>query len=135
MIRIFMLVLLMGSNAFVAKAAVQLEYFQTPSGNIHCQWASDSGLRCDLMQFSGKRLPKPSDCNLDWGDSFYVAATGTSGGVCHGDTILNPKNPKLAYGKTWVKGGITCTSSERGLRCVNRERHGFELSKAAAKLF
>jgi hypothetical protein len=133
--RFFLTAVLLASSCFVAKAAVQFEDFQTPSGNIHCQWASDDGLRCDLLQFTGKRLPKPKDCILDWGDSFFVAATKKSSGVCHGDTVMNPKNPKLAYGKTWSRGGITCDSMERGLRCVNRDGHGFELSKAAAKLF
>jgi hypothetical protein len=118
------------------KAQGELSFFQTPSGNIHCMFdAGERVLRCDLARFDGKLLPRPKDCELDWGNSFYLAARGKPGGVCHGDTVMAPSNPKLGYGTSWSKSGITCTSRQTGLRCVNLDRRGFELSRAAVKFF
>ncbi|NJK46652.1 MAG: hypothetical protein HC933_22540 [Pleurocapsa sp. SU_196_0] len=129
--------LVVSSLSIVAvNAQGELSFFQTPSGNIHCLFDPEERvLRCDLAQFDGKPLPRPKDCELDWGNSFYLAARGKPGGVCHGDTVMAPNNPKLGYGKSWSKSGITCVSRQTGLRCVNLDRRGFELSRAAVKFF
>jgi hypothetical protein len=131
-----MLAVLLVSSLTWVKAQGSLSFFQTPSGNIHCMFdAEERVLRCDIAQFNGKSLPRPKDCELDWGSSFYLGARGKPGGVCHGDTVQAPTNPKLEYGKSWSKAGITCVSRPTGLRCVNRDGRGFELSRATAKLF
>ncbi len=137
LISLALLLLAFHLETAVTLAQGGLSFFQTPSGNIHCLYDPDAGgsLRCDLLRFTGKRLPQPKDCGLDWGDSFYLESHGKSSGVCHGDTLQMANNPKLAYGTTWTRGGIVCTSKPTGLRCVNADKHGFELSKAAAKLF
>jgi hypothetical protein len=130
------LALLFVSSGFPTVAKGDLLFFQMPSGNIHCMFdSSERVLRCDLAQFDGKPLPRPKDCELDWGNSFYLAARGKPGGVCHGDTVQAPNNPRLEYGKVWSNGGISCTSKRTGLRCVNLDGRGFELSRGAAKLF
>jgi hypothetical protein len=134
--RISVLVVLFVSSLTWVDAQGALSFFQTPSGNIHCMVdAGESVLRCDIVQFNGKLLPRPKDCILDWGSSFSLGARGKPGGVCHGDTVQAPNNPRLEYGKSWSKAGISCVSRQTGLRCVNRDGRGFELSRAAAKLF
>lgn len=102
--------------------------FQLPSKNIGCAYVTGIGpivLRCDIR--SGLE-PRPSRrCELDW--------TGVSMGVsrasptCAGDTVLDPRAPVLAYGKTWKRGVFTCLSSRIGLSCVNRAGAGFFLSR------
>jgi hypothetical protein len=58
-----------------------------------------------------------------------MADTGRARVVCAGDTVLH-QGPVLKYGTTWRRGGFTCTSRSTGLRCTNRSRHGFFVSRA-----
>ena len=116
--------------------------FKSPSGNIFCIATRDNfnnkttvSLSCELMESTAKLPTKPSDCELDWGKRFYVETTGKALRACHGDTIANPNYPTLAYGKLWQVGGFRCDITTIRLRCVNLERHGFELAKARQVLF
>ena len=116
--------------------------FKMPSGNIFCQYSGqfpDPGaappLRCDIMNFTG-HLPRPADCDLDWGDAFEVSAADASGTrVCHGDTTRDDTLPVLNYGAVWNVGGLTCTSATTGLTCLNAHGHGFRLSRASQEVF
>jgi hypothetical protein len=54
--------------------------------------------------------------------------------VCAGDTALGAKNV-LAYGRTWQRGPITCTSRVTGLTCRNARGHGFFLSRESWRRF
>ena len=125
--------------ALVPAAGAQPAFpgFQTPSGNIHCAVYDDPGptLRCDVLNYAGPRPPKPRGCDLDWGSSFFVAATGRAAVGCVGDTVADPRYPRLAYGRTWALRGFSCASSATGLRCTNRSGHGFALSRASARTF
>jgi hypothetical protein len=105
--------------------------FRTPSGNIGCGYASDGGgsLRCDIRTGLKPKPPKPPRCDLDWGDSYELGTMGRATVTCHGDTTLDPRSRVLKYGAKWSRGGFTCTSKLAGLRCSNRSRHGFFLSK------
>ena len=117
---------------------VQLESFQTPTGNIACM-ADDMDedgrweLRCDVgaRDWEGGRA---RDCDLDSGDSVGMSATGRPYWVCHGDTILR-SGPVLGYGSTWRKGPFTCVVARAGVTCRNRAQHGFSLSRASYRLF
>ena len=43
------------------------KFFQSPSGNIAC--AMGGGIvRCDILEHSWSPPPKPSSCDLDWGN-------------------------------------------------------------------
>jgi hypothetical protein len=52
-------------------------------------------------------------------------------------------NPRIAdsvgdvapYGVTGTFGGITCLSQESGLRCINRDGHGFQLARRKQSVF
>jgi hypothetical protein len=111
--------------------------FRTPSNNIYCIADGDNNaIRCDLASISSKSLLlQPKDCGLDWGQAFGMAPKGKSYMICHGDTIVNTNYKLLAYGQTWKFAGFTCLSQRTGLRCTNRDQHGFELSKGKQRLF
>jgi Family of unknown function (DUF6636) len=107
--------------------------FRTPSGNIGCVYSSGLGsrasLRCDIRSRLRPRPHKPHGCNLDWGDSYDLAAGGRARLTCHGDTAILPHSHVLRYGSRWKHAGITCRSRTTGLRCFNRAGHGFFLSR------
>jgi hypothetical protein len=41
----------------------------------------------------------------------------------------------LAYGRSWRRGELTCTSRSAGLTCCNPEGHGFVLSRESQRVF
>lgn len=108
-------------------------HFQMPSKNIGCGVDEAAGvLRCDIL--SGL-VPEPSgSCELDWA-GFVLERGGPAEPVCAGDTIYDAASPVLAYGESWGRGGINCDSREEGLRCVNRDDHGFSLARASSRAF
>ncbi len=107
--------------------------FQTPSGNIHCAFY-DSELRCDLSKNTAPVPARPADCELDWGNAFYLPVSGKGGRGCVGDTVANPDNPILKYGAKWKRSGITCTSAASGLACTNRTGRKMFLSAGTQTL-
>jgi hypothetical protein len=118
--------------------------FKSPSGNIYCVASTDtfSGqpvtrLDCEVVNVGTARppLPRPRDCTLDWGQRFAMAQRGRAGMVCYGDTIADSRYPVLAYGSTWRVAGFICDATTARVRCVNFERHGFELSRGRQTLF
>lgn len=121
-----------------AVAQDDLLFFQTPSGNIHCMIDSGdfAGVRCDILQFRASFRQRPADCDLEWGDSFWIGpADGRGDLVCHGDTVATPDAAVLGYGATIGKSGIACRSEKSGLTCANTSGHGFFLSKASQQIF
>ena len=70
-----------------------------------------------------------------FGYAFEITAKGQAGHICHGDTVMDPKLPPLAYGEVWQRGGFTCRSEQTGLTCFNAMQHGFSLSRAEQKVF
>jgi hypothetical protein len=111
--------------------------FRTPSNNIFCiADGADNAIRCDIASISNTPLlPQPKDCGFDWGQSFGMAPKGKSYMICYSDTIVNTNYKLLAYGQTWKFAGFTCLSQRTGLRCTNRDQHGFELAKGKQRLF
>lgn len=120
--------------------AMELESFRTPSNNIHCMYIEDEGRRsvqCEVLEMSNAEpaLPKPADCDLDWGSRFELGERGKSGMSCHGDTLASAESPMLAYGRSSHWGEISCRSAPSGLTCKNASGHGFSLSRAKQELF
>lgn len=111
--------------------------FRMPSGNIGCAYARFEGepatLRCDIRTGLVPRPPRPKGCDLDWGYGYWMGITGRAHTFCAGDTALNPRARVLAYGRTWRRGGFTCSSRTTGLTCRNRSGHGFLLSRAYSR--
>ncbi len=135
-------VLIVGLWAAIGRPAEadELQFFHTPSGNIHClAWsASDStGVACDIMQVTKRtvRIPQPADCEFDWGNRFEVRVRGQAELVCYSDALISEDSRTLKYGTSLTFKGITCESRTDGLECRNRQGHGFFLSKARQALF
>jgi hypothetical protein len=112
--------------------------FLSPSKNIACQYFADgknADIRCDIMEATVS-VPKPRDCELEWGRAFEISKTGQSGiRICHGDTIMDSKLPVLTYGQTFQRDGFTCKSEQSGVTCLNADRHGFSISRSAQSVF
>jgi hypothetical protein len=108
--------------------------FQTPSGNIHCLHRDDT-MRCDVAEHAYTAPPKPADCARAWGGSLALRAEGRAALLCAGDTVRNDEAFVLGYGAEWLSPDLNCNSSESGIRCVNREGHGFQVSRTKLDLF
>jgi hypothetical protein len=110
--------------------------FQSPSGNIHCQffegWADEKPtLRCDVRNIATSP-PRPRDCEQDWGRAFEIAEGAQAGQrICAGDTVADDSLGVLAYGRDWQEGGFSCRSETNGVTCGNTAGHGFFLSRAS----
>lgn len=123
-----------------AQGYFELGGFKTPSGNIHCfayvdRLTQEAVLRCDLLQNQARLPAKPKDCPLDWGNAFGLSERGQAGRLCVGDTVADPRLPVLAYGKVWSEGGFRCDVTQARLRCINKDKRGFELSRSVQRLF
>ncbi len=132
-----LLALATGAAASSSKANVSKDTyidFRLPSNNIFCAYVAQTSpsakyLRCDIMS---RIKPKPKGkCKYEGsrGVSVSMGVTGRASFPCSSDTVYNERARKLAYGKTWRKGGFTCKSKETGLRCRNKSAHGFFLSR------
>ena len=78
---------------------------------------------------------RPSNCDLEFGDSIGLRRRGRPFFVCHGDTTIDPTHRILRYGQSWHYLGFVCTSRTTGLTCRNAARHGFFMSKQSFRLF
>jgi hypothetical protein len=76
--------------------------------------------------------PPPRDgCELDQ-PGLTVASTGSAKPSCRSDPSpawFDKQIPALAYGMTWIGFGVSCLSLPTGLRCTNRDDHGFTLAR------
>jgi hypothetical protein len=122
-----------GPNPASAQRLTLDNGFQSPSGNIHCQFFdADAALRCDLREIVNRPLPRPRDCENDWGQAFEVfARKNETGPICYGDTVMDERLPVLAYGQRWQRGDFVCHSERSGVSCLNSAGAGFELSRSA----
>ncbi len=119
-------------------AADVLHFFRSPTGNISCLFdvGPSVNVRCDMLKLNRSFTTPPKDCDLEWGDSFGVAADDRRGGlVCHGDTIADPSAEVLDYGSTLTFGGIACVSAKSGMTCQTDKGHGFALSRKVQTVF
>lgn len=114
--------------------------FKLPSGNIGCGYSKFAGetanLRCEIVSRLRPMPPKPAQCTEGvWGRAVGMAPTGRASGYCISDTVMEPTAPVLPYGRTWSRGGFTCTSRTAGLTCRNLDGHGWFLSRASSRIF
>jgi hypothetical protein len=134
------LLVLAAADVFTGPAAAQTlsfnDGFRSPSDNIHCMYfGHDAVLRCDLRQIVNAPSPKPTDCDLEWGQAFEVfAKKNQAGPICHGDTVADSRLPILGYGESWTRGDFVCQSERSGVACRNSAGAGFDLSRAAQRV-
>jgi hypothetical protein len=111
------------------------EGLQMPSRNIGCIFSqSPRYVRCDVRTGLRPPPPRPSSCDLDWGYGLEMTLVSRPKTLCAGDTTLG-QGPVLAYGASLEIEGFTCVSQRVGLRCTNRARHGFFLSRERWRKF
>lgn len=109
-------------------------FFVTPSGNIDCA-VSATDARCDIGDRTWSSPPRPTDCQLDYGNGAVVDATGARLS-CAGDTLLHVTTNVLQYGHGVRDGQVLCVSQPTGVRCEYLATgHGFTLAKESYTLF
>jgi hypothetical protein len=118
--------------------------FKSPTGNIICSFADHMdgqfGARCDIIEsninFDKPLRPAPGDCDADWGNIFFAPSEGEAGLICAGDLAANPDEASvLGYEQVINEGGVTCRSDKAGMTCINRQGHGFIVSRNRQELF
>ncbi|RRH75837.1 DUF6636 domain-containing protein [Falsigemmobacter faecalis] len=112
--------------------------FQAPSGNIHCvmqTYEEPQNVRCDFIEGTVTHKKRPKDCELDYGQAFYLDARGRGEVACHGDTVINRRARVLNYGESLNVGGVWCTSERTGMTCRNTAGHGFSIARAKQHVF
>jgi hypothetical protein len=112
--------------------------FATPSGNIKCFAAAYNGGSVECAIGSGLvPVPTSPPCDLDR-PGLVVGASGSARPSCRGDptpAVLDSRIPALPYDAVWEGFGVHCFSQTSGLTCVNRDGHGFFLSRERWRLF
>lgn len=113
--------------------------FQSPSGNILCNGDEFemSSVSCLIVEVENKKppIPKPKDCQFDWGQDFSLDHKGKAYMNCYSDFPYNQDAKVLPYGQSINGKGWTCTSQKTGMRCVNKDGKGFLLSRKKQILF
>jgi hypothetical protein len=142
------LALLMSATASTAQ--FRYGWFKTPSGNIQCGWgytpgtASGAFVQCGIK--SGLKPPPPRrgpDCSVPNRITLNVTGrTRVAKSICPGEDegdagpfAGGPTTRTLDYGQRWSGGGLSCTSTFKGLTCRNEAKHGFFLSRARWRSF
>jgi hypothetical protein len=125
-----------GDEEGAKPVTLDLEAFQSPSGNIGCV-LFEGEARCDIDKHGWTPPPRPASCpeEVDYGQGLTVPREGEAGVVCAGDTAMNAKDPILPYTAAAEVDGTICVSRVDGLTCTNAEGHGFFISVGGYKLF
>ena len=107
--------------------------FDTPNGLAHCAAApAPTFVRCDIDVIGD---PTRGACVLETAWSFTVGRS-EAGFLCGAESTLAEDARTLAAGDRIAVGPVTCTvADERGIRCENRARHGFELRPGTHTVF
>ena len=120
---------------------VQLDHFQSPSGNIACMILDDGStspsVRCDVLEhtFTPPEEPAGGCGSTGFGNSITLAAGAPARFMCAGDTVADPSLPVLAYGTTSAVGSFSCDSNEDGMVCADLSSgHWFRIAKASYSL-
>jgi hypothetical protein len=108
--------------SMASPSMADMNQFQTPSGNIGCEYQPDMNQRIYCVRLE----PRAQFIELD--------ANGARMGTYEGDVWFPDNAPVLAYNTKKEFGRITCTSLEGGLECWIRGK-GFKASRAAIELF
>ena len=118
-------------------------FFRTPGNNVWCAW--DDGtrgpatgpdrLRCDVRGGVRPLPAKPRTCSFDWGVGMSMGPRGRARIICASDSVFAESARVLQYGSTLRRGSFTCVARRTGLRCRNRDGHGFQLSRTRSTRF
>lgn len=113
-----------------AAKTVAYKRFVSPSGQIRCYAVKygGKGIECfaDYLERTGELDPY---LGLEPRGKARRSERGDFPG------FPNAKERTLAYGDVWKRKGIRCTMRSTGLRCVNRDGHGFHMARGDVRLF
>jgi hypothetical protein len=103
--------------------------FRSPTGNIVCNSEQDAGgatvaLVCVVLSAS------PS-----WGQRGWTLRLAGRPTVRTAVADIEQDVPALAYGRSWQRAGLRCTSRAVGVTCRNTGGHGFLLSRESQRRF
>ena len=125
--------------SLAGKTHADIWSFETPSENIQCsvgQEVNGADIYCTIIERGGQpALPRPSDCQSDWGHDFMMLNTGQVTMLCQPLNSHRDGQGTAEYGVTREFGGFVCASSTKGLECRNEDGHGFFLSRAVQRVF
>jgi hypothetical protein len=131
--RLLALATVLAAGALAAPAAARITFFQAPAKNIHCVYLSapnvpSPSVRCDT-DFPTRFKRKPSNCEFDFGNAFYVTKRGHGRAICISDSTNSPTASRLVVGVARHFGPFTCKAAVRtSLRCTSAAGHGFLLT-------
>lgn len=119
-----------------ARAQPDMHFFESPSGNIACLADAD-WVRCDIQERDWTPPPRPADCPSEtgYGQGIVLEATGKPTFICAGDTTFGGDARILDYGERESSTAYRCTSETTGIRCDNRDGHGFTIARESYDLF
>lgn len=104
---------LIGGISASGASAAQVDLWQSPSGNIRCGYADQTGIAC-YMRDTGRYGALRSF----GGSSVGYTRTGLPGGRV------------LPYGAVWSRSTFRCQSRRDGMRCASSfTGHGFHISR------
>ena len=120
-------------------AAADVFTFETPSENIQCSVGLEAGfsdIYCTIIVRQGPpALPRPANCNSDWGHAFMMMNRGPVEMQCTPLDTNKGGFDRAEYGVTGEFGGFVCQSERTGLTCQNEDGHGFFLSRRQQTVF
>ncbi|GAB3020299.1 hypothetical protein [Mycobacterium bourgelatii] len=97
------------SSATPTADADDLEFFQTPSGNIGCVIGPTGGsayAECDVGERTYSVPPRPTSCMGAWGSRISMQQGAAPELACHSDTLLGPGSPVVQYGQSRSYGPL-----------------------------
>ena len=117
------------------EAPQENDFFRMPSGNVYCAYEhysfAPTDLRCEIRSKLKPLPPRPASCrDAVWGAGYSMRQRGPAGVLCITGHGLPPEGGlSLPTARTRQFGVFRCSSSVKGLRCVNSTGNGFFLSK------
>ena len=99
--------------------------FQTPSGNMVCNWHEEEGtISCVVFSASS-----------DLGQKTWTLPARGAASVDLLQSNIGTDVSIVPYGETRRQGDITCASQESGLTCENGSGNGFFLSRREQRVY
>jgi hypothetical protein len=103
--------------------------------DIYASGRREIEVLCETKGNAGKVPPIPKDCEFEWRPVAYLSPHGKGGlWKCYNSPVV-PQGQILQYGSKLSFHGITCTSRQTGLTCINLDKRGWEISKERRKSF
>jgi hypothetical protein len=113
-------------------------FFQSPSGNIHCDLGrgmdGNAGVECEVENATYEVPPGPCQLRGPFASQFLLGQGDTRPDVGCVPTS-NPPWQTLDYGQTRLLGPITCDSEPSGMTCTDSNTgHFFRVSRDSYQL-